>query len=208
MLERLLRRGEPWDAIDWAPQVHLALFVHRVQDMTPGIYAFLRGDVLAEWKAAMRPDFLWEQPEPASPLYLALPIDCRDAAMRLSCHQEIAADGFFSLGMIARFEPALREHGAPFYKRLFWETGLIGQVLYLEAEAAGARATGIGCFFDDAVHEMLGVQGHDWQSLYHLAMGMPVEDTRLTSEPGYDWEKVSGLQTTDFGHDRRPKTED
>jgi hypothetical protein len=61
-------------------------------------------------------------------------------------------------------------------------------VLYLEAEAAGARATGIGCYYDDPVHELLGLSGHDWQSLYHFSMGVPVEDTRLTSEPGYAWE--------------------
>jgi len=27
--------------------------------------------------------------------------------------------------------------------KLFWEAGLLGQVLYLEAEAAGVRGTGI-----------------------------------------------------------------
>ena len=106
-------------------------------------------------------------------------------ATRVSCDQDIAGDGFFSLGMIARFEPALQERGEWFYRRLFWECGLIGQVLYLEAEAAGGRATGIGCFYDDAVHEVLGLEGRQWQSLYHFSMGMPVEDTRLTSEPGY-----------------------
>ena len=53
-------------------------------------------------------------------------------------------------------EASLRERGEWFYRRLFWECGLIGQVLYLEAEAAGARATGIGCFYDDPVHELLG----------------------------------------------------
>ena len=63
--------------------------------------------------------------------------------------QDIAGQGFFSLGMLARFEPALREKGASMYPRLFWETGLIGQVLYLEAHAFGVSATGIGCFFDD-----------------------------------------------------------
>jgi hypothetical protein len=61
-------------------------------------------------------------------------------------------------------------------------------VLYLEAEAAGARATGIGCYYDDPVHAMLGLDGHAWQSLYHFSMGLPVEDTRLTTEPGYPWE--------------------
>ena len=36
---------------------------------------------------------------------------------------------------------------------------MVGQVLYLEAEAAGARATGIGCFYDDPVHDVLGLDG-------------------------------------------------
>ena len=106
----------------------------------------------------------------------------------LSCDQDIAADGFFSLGMIARLESSLADRGEWFYRRLFWECGMIGQVLYLEAEAAGARGTGIGCFYDDAVHELLGLTGEGWQSLYHFSMGMPVDDPRLTTEPGYPWE--------------------
>lgn len=51
--------------------------------------------------------------------------------------------------MVARFEPVLREKGAWMYPRLFWETGVLGQVLYLEAHAVGISATGIGCYFDD-----------------------------------------------------------
>jgi hypothetical protein len=51
--------------------------------------------------------------------------------------------------MLARFEPALKDFGPSMYPRLFWETGLIGQVLYLEAHAFGVSATGIGCFYDD-----------------------------------------------------------
>jgi len=160
----------------------------------------------------MRPEFLWEKVRlKAAPpydtatsndpnandsndpndsndrrgLFLLLPMDVKWAGKRVSCDQDIAGDGYFSLGMIARFEPALQEHGEWMYRRLFWECGLIGQVLYLEAEAAGGRATGIGCFYDDAVHEVLGLEGIAWQSLYHFSMGMPVEDTRLTSEAGY-----------------------
>jgi nitroreductase len=79
-------------------------------------------------------------------------------------------------------------HGDWMYRRLFWECGLIGQVLYLEAEAAGVRGTGIGCFYDDPVHEALGLQGHAWQSLYHFCVGNPIEDTRLETSPGYEWE--------------------
>ena len=89
----------------------------------------------------------------------------------MSCDQDIAADGFFSLGMLAELRREPRRHGPSFYRHLFWETGFLGQMLYLEAEAAGARATGIGCFYDDPVHETLGLQGHACQSLYHLRSG-------------------------------------
>ena len=189
MLRRLVPGAPPWDAIDWPPHVHLALFVHRVDGLTPGLYAYLRDRaVLPEWRAAMRPDFLWERVDDEHDLFLLVPVDVGLAACRLSCDQEIAADGFFSLGMIARVESALRERGEWFYRRLYWECGVIGQVLYLEAEAAGARSTGIGCFYDDPLHDTLGLTGHEWQSLYHFSMGMPVEDARLTTEPGYAWE--------------------
>ena len=62
---------------------------------------------------------------------------------------------------------------------------MIGQALYLEAEAQGFRGTGIGCYFDDPVHELIGVSGHGWQSLYHFTVGRPVEDPRLTTLPAY-----------------------
>ncbi|MGD2056230.1 MAG: nitroreductase family protein, partial [Gammaproteobacteria bacterium] len=109
----------------------------------------------------------------------------REAARIVSCHQDIAADGAFALGMLAEFEAPLAAHGAWFYKRLYWECGVIGQVLYLEAEAAGIRSTGIGCFFDDLMHRILGLRGGRFQSLYHFTVGGPVEDPRLRTEPAY-----------------------
>ena len=184
MLRRLDPAGPPWDAIAWSPQVHLALFVHRIDDLESGLYVYVReAGATTDLRRAMRAEFLWEEVEER--LFLLAPMDVRFAANRLSCDQDIASDGFFSLGMLARFDAALREHGDWFYRRLFWECGLIGQVLYLEAEAAGGRATGIGCFYDDPVHEALGLSGTEWQSLYHFSMGVPVDDGRLTSEPGY-----------------------
>jgi hypothetical protein len=60
-----------------------------------------------------------------------------------------------------------------------------GQVLYLEAEAAQVRGTGIGCFFDDGVHEVLGIKNHGLQSLYHFTIGAALTDTRLQTLPPY-----------------------
>jgi len=190
MLARVMpSAAPPWDAIWWDARIHFLLFVHRVDGVAPGLYVLARNpSAIDRLREACRREFLWERSNDALPFFLLARGDCRSLARRLSCDQEIAADGFFSLGMLADFDASLQQFGPSFYRHLFWESGIVGQVLYLEAEAAGARGTGIGCFYDDPVHEALGLTGHTFQSLYHFTIGIPVEDTRLTTEPGYDWE--------------------
>jgi nitroreductase len=179
----------PFSTLPWHPLAHLVLFVHRVEELEPGLYLLVRR--LAQKEAlqeAMKSDFAWERPAscPAGlELFRLAAGDVQAVARQLSCQQAIASDGCFSLGMIAEFEEPLERFGAWFYRRLFWECGLIGQVLYLEAEAAGVRGTGIGCFFDDGVHQVLGLETARFQSLYHFTIGHPIEDTRLTTLPAY-----------------------
>ena len=55
----------------------------------------------------------------------------------------------------------------------------------VEAEAAGVAATGIGCFFDDPVHQVFGFSDLEFQSLYHFTIGGPVHDSRLTTLAPY-----------------------
>jgi SagB-type dehydrogenase family enzyme len=183
-------RSIPWDALPWRPRIHLGLFVHRVNDLLPGLYMLARDPEKVETlRQAMRSEFLWQRPPscPSSlPLYLLNEGDCRTLAATVSCGQDIAGDGAFSLGMIAEYMDSLVVYGASFYRNLFWEAGLVGQVLYLEAEEAGIRATGIGCYFDDPVHEVFGISSRDWQSFYHFTVGGPVEDGRLTALPAYN----------------------
>ena len=179
----------PWNRVWWTPRVHLAIFVHRVDQLPAGLYLLMRDpQAFDRLRAACRPDFLWEVADEELPLHCLARGDTRSLAARLSCDQDIAADGFFSLGMLADFDASLQTFGPSFYRHLFWETGMVGQALYLEAEAAGSRATGIGCFYDDPVHDVLGLHGHTFQSLYHFTVGMPVDDARLTTDPGYPWE--------------------
>jgi SagB-type dehydrogenase family enzyme len=179
----------PFDTIPWRPLIHLALFVHRVQDLESGLYVLVRDpSQTARLRAEMKPEFAWQRPE-ACPegleLYLLQSGDARRLSEQVSCHQSIAGDGCLSLGMIAEFERSLQQYGPWFYPRLFWESGMVGQVLYLEAEAIGIRGTGIGCFFDDPMHSVLGLKTLQYQSLYHFTMGGPIEDPRLRSLPPY-----------------------
>ncbi len=187
--EAHLRRPMPWDLLPWDPAIHLLLFVHRVEGLTPGLYVLVRdAKKLSVLQQSMNPELEWTpvagRPNDL-PLYWLLQGDARRLAAQVSCHQGIAGDSAFSLGMLAEFEGRLRQGGAWWYPRLFWEAGLVGQVLYLEAEAAGVRGTGIGCFFDDPVHEVVGIKDLALQSLYHFTIGGPVDDQRLLTLPPY-----------------------
>ena len=179
----------PWDVFPYLPRIHLILFVHRVTDLSPGLYVLLRRAGIEEnLRAALQHEhFVWLKPE-ACPehlqFYQLVSGDAQTIAQQISCHQEIAADSAFSLGMLAEFEESLKNR--PWgYRRLFWEAGIIGQVLYLEAEAVGVRGTGIGCYFDDAVHALLGLTGTCYQSMYHFTVGSPLIDKRLQTLPPY-----------------------
>jgi nitroreductase len=182
-------RQIPFTTLPWRPCIDLLLFVHRVADLPPGLYVLLRDPVRKEALAsAMNPAFAWMKPAacPESlPLYLLEAGDARLVAQQTSCDQEIAADGVFAVAMLAEYRAPLETFGPWFYRRLHWETGVIGQVLYLEAEASGIRSTGIGCFFDDLTHEVFGLTGDRFQVLYHFTMGGPVDDLRLQTDPPY-----------------------
>ena len=180
----------PFAALPWGSRVHLALLVHRVDDLPRGLYLLVRDPAqTTALQAALTQADLWRKPPdcPASlPLYGLIASDTRAAAREISCQQDIASDGCFSLAMLAGFSGPLDRYGPWFYPRLYWEAGMIGQLLYLEAEAAGIRSTGIGCFFDDPMHEVLGIEDHTFQDLYHFTVGGPVEDTRLSTLPAYE----------------------
>ena len=181
----------PFNILPWTPLIHLALFVHRVQDLDPGLYVLVRDlRQTRVLRAEMKPEFAWGKPVGCPDglgLYWLQKGDAQTLSEQVSCHQSIAADGSFSLGMIAEFERPLQQFGAWLYPRLFWESGVVGQVLYLEAEAIGIRGTGIGCFFDDPMHSVLGLKTLRYQSLYHFTIGGPVEDSRLRSLPPYSF---------------------
>jgi SagB-type dehydrogenase family enzyme len=191
MLDRLHPRAgvPPGDALPWEPHLHLAIFVHRVQGLTAGLYFFERNESVHDRiRQATNCAFQWQRVS-GLPAHLRLfrlqEGDLRRTARDISCHQEIAADGAFSLGMVADFSHGIQAKGPWWYRRLFWEAGTLGQVLYLEAEAAGLRSTGIGCYFDDACHDLLGLKGNEFQSLYHFTVGGAVEDPRLQTIPAY-----------------------
>jgi hypothetical protein len=125
----------------------------------------------------------------------------------------VLGGGVYSLGMLARWRGRWqgKTQTAWKYRELLWESGAVGQGLYLLAEAHGLRGTGIGCFFDDEVHNIAGLSGRvptayggnhtcddsvasvvdsndaAFQSIYHFTVGVGnLKDKRVIDRPPYE----------------------
>jgi hypothetical protein len=104
------------------------------------------------------------------PLFCLAVGDVQDYAKQAFCHQDVASDGSFAVAMIAPLAVApvaASEDGSErptpvrgrWYREALWECGLISQCLYLacEAEAQHLHGTALGCMFDDAIGQVLGL---------------------------------------------------
>ncbi len=166
------------------------LFVQRVASVAPGVYVTSAregveprlstqlgdrlGPLLEDGPAGLEVRLLARvEPRPLGRLVRGL-----------HCNQSIAAQACLALGMIASFDGPIAEDPTN-YRRLHRQAGRLGQVLYLEAEKRGLRGTGIGCFFDDAVHDVLGLRNTGFQSLYHFVIGKAAPDPHVESSPAY-----------------------
>lgn len=164
---------------------HLAIFLHQVEDYEPGLYILIRNERdKEELISQMHSEFKWSESE-LDNLYLLERGDFSMTSKAISCSQDIASDGAFSLGMLCNFSKQLQIHGAHRYKELYWECGAVGQQLYLEATSMGLSGTGIGCFLDDTMHRVLGIKDNRFVILYHFTVGRGYVDSRILTKPAY-----------------------
>lgn len=179
----------PWNALATPPSINLLLFVHRVEGFESGLYLLTREPRLAaQLDTNINQQFL-RKPVANIPAHLNLQLltpapagELHRVARSLHCHQDIAANACFALGMLAEYGGVITDDPST-YRDMHREAGLIGQVLYLQAEMYGLRGTGIGCFFDDPIHQLLGLTDDTFQTIYHFTVGLALDDARIENIP-------------------------
>jgi SagB-type dehydrogenase family enzyme len=175
----------PWDVLTGKPRINLLLFVHRVEGLASGLYLLLREASLTKQLDSCLDERFLRKPVTGAPAHMNLQLltpapsaELHRVARSLHCHQDIAANACFAVGMLAEYNSAIAEDASA-YRDLHREAGLIGQVLYLQAESNGLGGTGIGCFFDDPIHELLGLADDTFQTVYHFSVGLALNDPRI-----------------------------
>ena len=181
-------------------------FVHNVEGLPRGLYGLCPDPRTgAAFRAALDGRMAW-QDVPGIPEVSAFKLlaegDFRKAVRAISCHQAIAADASVLFSMLGGLGDRVRSDPSR-YRLLHWQAGLIGQRLYLEAEALGHSGTGIGCFLDDELHELVGLRDDTFQVLYQFAVGRGVTDSRIIGQSAYPGRSrmEAGIEALDQGKD-------
>lgn len=203
MVGRLAGNAGASPIFPWRDELAVALFVHRVEDVEPGLYVAVEAGGSGQEAdtsgllAALGSTFEWQSTDHGGPGWGLVRLaegDARRAASHLAGDQPAAGDGAFLALFLGLFD-SLHRDGAWAYRRLHWQAGQLGHGLYLEAEARGLGATGLAGFFDEPLAHLLGLsigersegdlrgregRGGDWRPLYLSAVGhRDAEDPEL-----------------------------
>jgi SagB-type dehydrogenase family enzyme len=149
-LDWILEAAVGHPALARARGVELALAVHRVSDLAPGLYRF---DPAGAGLVAQRSG------------------DLRRPLVRACVDQEKAGSCGVAFFMVARLGDAAAPSGDRRYRDLLIESGAIGQRIYLAAEAAGLAARNLAAFRDDELNSLLGLDGRERAVIHLTAVG-------------------------------------
>jgi SagB-type dehydrogenase family enzyme len=127
-------------------------FVHQVSGITAGLwyYNLLEERLLSVRHGDLRHELARALPEPTL--------------------GETAAAVCF---MVAQFKPMLQRTSPDVYRLAHIEAGMAGHRLYLAATAMQLGCCAIGAFYDDEVHQLLGISQPGWEVIYGTAVGVP-----------------------------------
>jgi SagB-type dehydrogenase family enzyme len=124
--------------------------IHKVDGLSPGVYHYgVQDHSLAQLRAA----------------------DLRSAVVQHGLSQEFLGQCSAVIFLTIILQRMRFRYQDRSYRYGLIEAGHLGQNLYLAATSMGMGACAIGAFMDDAINEMLGVDGVDEAAIYMLAVG-------------------------------------
>ena len=164
MLDKTLPRNlPPFNTNTHFNNIDIIFFVNRVNGLESGIYYYSRNNLLKH-------NFTQIEDR----VYLIEKGDFSIAGKFINCNQDLGSLSSVSFSFVADFEKITQNHH---YKLTLQEAGMVGHILYLEAEAKGIRGCGIGCFFDELINEE--ILNSKLQAVYNFTLGVPLVDERI-----------------------------
>jgi SagB-type dehydrogenase family enzyme len=106
-------------------------------------------------------------------------------AAYLSLEQALCGNASAVCFMMANLHQLMTRAGPDTYRLAHLEAGSAGQRMYLASEAMSLGCSGIGAFYDDEVKKFLGLENTGWETIYEVAIGVPITDSEMVGAEGH-----------------------
>lgn len=143
-------RSAPSGGALYPVDIYLAAF--EVENLKPGLYHFQVSD---------------------SSLELIKEGNFREPLHKAAFEQGVVYQGRASIIMTARFDRSTKKYSDRGYRYTYIEAGAVCQNVYLQVTSLGLGTTAVGAFNDDALNQMLGINGKDEAALLIMPVGHP-----------------------------------
>lgn len=132
--------------------IEIYVLAHAVDSLKPGLYHFQVAD---------------------SSLALVREGDFRESIGKAALDQIWVGSSAATFVLTARFERSTRKYGDRGYRYTYIEAGAICQNISLAATALQMGTAVVGAFIDDAVNEVIGIDGRTEAALLIMPVGQP-----------------------------------
>ncbi|MDA0673886.1 MAG: SagB/ThcOx family dehydrogenase [Cyanobacteria bacterium] len=153
-----LAHGITWDQRDFRTvpssgalyPLEIYAVVHRVEGLAPGLYHHaIQHHQLEQIKTG----------------------DLRQPLIQAGLHQEFLGEAQVCFVVTGLFQRTRWKYHERTYRYVLMEAGHLGQNLYLAATALNLNVCGVGAFFDDALNQLLAIDGETEAALYLVTVG-------------------------------------
>ena len=135
--------------------IEIYVLAHAVNSLRPGLCHFQIAD---------------------SSLVLVREGDLRESIGKAALDQTCVGGSAVTIVLTARFERSTRKYGDRGYRYTYMEAGAIGQNISLAATALQMGTVVAGAFIDDAVNEVIGIDGRQEAALLIMPVGHPLSE--------------------------------
>lgn len=171
LVTTLLHLRYEW--LPWRESLQFAIFIHRVAGIKPGLYVlFLNDKQMTSFRSQCKIKFKWKETIPRYRLFLLYEAPLDEMISDICIADPFIKDSCLTMSFVTSFKPFISTYGVSMYQRLFWEAGLVAELIRLECRLEKLDTVGHPFFYEQLFERIMGISHYEeYMNTYHLSIG-------------------------------------
>lgn len=159
--------------LPWKESVQFAFFINRVEGLQPGLYLlFLNDKQITSFRSQCKVTFNWTKVSKEYQFYSLFEAPLNEMISDICLNDPFVKNSALTVSFINSFKPFITTFGVSMYQRLFWEAGMLAELIRLESRLEKVDAVSHPFYYESLFEKVMGISHHeDFMNTYHLSIG-------------------------------------